>query len=204
MDHRLFLGDPAGVDEGLHVGVIVGDLRELAIAQQVGTGVADVDDGDAVAQPVDAGDRGAHSGEVRIGGDDAGDLGADVGDGVAQRREHLTRRRGMHVEIGHGGDRDGAGQLAGRVAAHPVGDHEKRRAGIAGVLIALTDEADIRSGCVAQVEGHRGYFWICSVVRPTRRGAPTGRTVGDVIRVRSIQVPLVDPRSSTTQEPSAG
>ena len=48
------------------------------------------------------------------------------------------------------------------------------------------------------------YFWICSVVRPTRSGAPTGSTVGVVMRVRSIQVPLVEPRSSTTHDPSLG
>ena len=40
------------------------------------------------------------------------------------------------------------------------------------------------------------------LVRPTRSGAPTGSTVGVVKRVRSSQVPFVEPRSSTTHAPS--
>ena len=48
---RLGLGDPALVDERLHVGVVVGDLRELAVAQQVGAGVADVGEPDPAARP---------------------------------------------------------------------------------------------------------------------------------------------------------
>ena len=52
-DHRLarmVLGlvgrEPAGVDEVLDVGVVVGDLRQVVAAQQVGARVADVDEPD--------------------------------------------------------------------------------------------------------------------------------------------------------------
>ena len=48
------------------------------------------------------------------------------------------------------------------------------------------------------------YRCSCRVVRPTRTLAPTRRTVGPVIRVRSIHVPFVEPRSSTIHWPSDG
>ena len=40
---RLLLGEPSGVDERLHEGVVAGDALELAVAQQVAARVADVD-----------------------------------------------------------------------------------------------------------------------------------------------------------------
>ena len=36
MDSGFLLGYPTGVDEGLHEGVIVGELREYAAAHEVG------------------------------------------------------------------------------------------------------------------------------------------------------------------------
>src|SRR5690606_13037320 len=39
---RLLLGDPALVDQPLHPGVVLGDLRQDAVPQQVGAGVTDV------------------------------------------------------------------------------------------------------------------------------------------------------------------
>jgi hypothetical protein len=79
-----------------------------------------------------------------------------VADGVAQRREDLAVARRVHVEVGHGGDGDRAGQLTGRVAAHAVRDHEQGGTGVPGVLVALTDEADVGARCVAEMKGHAG------------------------------------------------
>ena len=55
------LGDPALVDEALHPGVVLGDLGQHAVAQQVGAGVADVDEAEALAGPQQGGERGAHA-----------------------------------------------------------------------------------------------------------------------------------------------
>ena len=47
-------GDAAAVDEALHEGVVGGDLRELAVAEEVDAGVADVGEGELVADAQDA------------------------------------------------------------------------------------------------------------------------------------------------------
>ena len=66
-DHRLagVVGgllerQPAGVDERLDVGVVVGDLGQRATAQQVRPRVADVDQPDLDAGEAQRGERGAH------------------------------------------------------------------------------------------------------------------------------------------------
>ena len=58
-----------GVDEGLDVGVVLGDLLEQALAQQVDAGVADIE-----------GDPGRPLGEG--GQDDPGDRGPGLVQGV--------------------------------------------------------------------------------------------------------------------------
>ena len=47
------------------------------------------------------------------------------------------------VERGDGGDRDRAGDLPCGMAAHAVGDHEKMRARVSGVFIALAEQSDV-------------------------------------------------------------
>lgn len=47
----LFLRDAPLVDEALHPGVVLGDLGEDAVAEQIGAGVADVDEAEALAGP---------------------------------------------------------------------------------------------------------------------------------------------------------
>ena len=101
--------------------------------------------------------------------------------------------------------RDGrsTGEFACGVPAHAVGHDQQARTGVTGILIALADQAHIGARGVSQCEWH-GYFCNCRVVRPMRSEAPGDRTVGEVMRVRSIQVPLVEPRSSRIQLPSLG
>ena len=48
VDPRLLLGDPALVDQALHEGVVLGELADLAVAQQVAAAVADVADAERV------------------------------------------------------------------------------------------------------------------------------------------------------------
>ena len=76
VDGGLVGRDAPGVDERLHVGVVVGHLRELTVAQEVGARVSDVHHRDPVVEPVQRGRRGAHAGEVGVVGDDQADAGA--------------------------------------------------------------------------------------------------------------------------------
>ena len=59
-------GDPAVVDQRLHERVVVGDLRELAVAHQVGAGVADVAQRQPAAGEEDRGERRPHA--LELGG----------------------------------------------------------------------------------------------------------------------------------------
>ncbi len=92
----LLRGDAAGVDEGLHVGVVAGDLGELAVAQQVGARVADVQHGHprrVATEPRERGERGAHAGELGLRGDDVGDPLARRDDRLARAARAPRRRR---------------------------------------------------------------------------------------------------------------
>ena len=206
--HGCFVfADAASVDERLHIGVVVGDAREVARAQQVAAGVADVDDGDpgcrALVDEGHGGGGGAHAHQVGVVDDDLPDADAGGVHARGERGEGFSRIAVAIDDIGQGRDGSGAGELTGRVPTHAIGDDEQSRAGVSGVLVLAANHADIGARGVAQGEGH-GYFRNCMVVRPTRRGVPGVRAVGCVMRVRSIQVPLVDPRSSTIHPPSLG
>ena len=61
---RLLRGDAALVDQRLDKGVVLGDLRQLAVAEEVAARVADVPQPEAVAREQDRGQRGAHALEV--------------------------------------------------------------------------------------------------------------------------------------------
>ena len=74
-------------------------------------------------------------------------------------------------------DRDGRSHVTASVTAHTVGDQQKVRAHIAGVLIVLTHQTDI--GADGGVEHDFGKFvrHACSsiVVLPIRTGVKAGR-----------------------------
>ena len=143
----------------------------------------------------------AHARGVRVVGDDLADTDSRGLHGGGERSECFPGIRGSVGDLGECRHRGGAGQLAGRVASHAVGDDEEAGTGIAGVLVLTADDAHIGACCVAECECH-DYFRNCMVVRPMRSGVPGDRTVGWVMRVRSSHVPLVEPRSSMTQPPS--
>ena len=204
---RLLLGDAPRVDEGLDVGVVVRDLAEFAVAQEVAARVAHVHDGDAcgvaVGEPVQARDGGAHAGELGTVGDDEPDGRPGALDGLGQPGECLALAQVLIGDVGQRGHRGGAGELAAGVPTHAVGHDEQARGGVSRVLVALAHDTHVRARGVPQCECH-GHRCNCRVVRPIRRGTPGGSTVGEVMRVRSIQVPLVEPRSSTIQPSSLG
>ncbi len=144
---RLVFADVAGVDELLHVAVVDRGAVQHALAQQVRARVADVDEGETSdvgfvgtkhhqrrqgrAHPVmvDAGvcrlvDR-------RVGLDDRGDDHADVAGAGAQPVADDARG-------------DVAGDLAGLMSTHAIGDPEHHRLAHVGVFVAGPYQPDVR------------------------------------------------------------
>ncbi|ESU50049.1 hypothetical protein P376_1974 [Streptomyces sp. HCCB10043] len=149
----LFLGDPALVDQALHPGVVLGDLRQDAVAQQIRAGVADVHQAEALAGPEQGGERGAHALQLGILLDHDAQLVVGLLYGGAERGQEIGSRY-VVVERDERGDHLGAGDLTGRLAAHAVGDGEEPGAGVAGVLVSLADHALVRPGGEAQRQTH--------------------------------------------------
>ncbi len=146
---RLLLGDAALVDQALHPGVVLGDLGEDAVAQQVGAGVADVDQAQALAGPQQGGERGAHALQWRVLLDHVRSW--SLARWTAVPREVRTSEPGTSSSRAtSGGDHLGGGDLTGGLAAHAVGDGEQARTGVSGVLVALPDHAFVGSGGEAQ------------------------------------------------------
>ena len=195
---RLLGADPTLVDQHLDVGVVLGDLRELAVAQHVGPRVADVHHADLAAGEQHGGQRGAHALELRVGVDGVAQLLVGGADGAAQRVDEGVTGDVL-VERGHGADDDVAGDVTGGHAAHAVGDGEQPRSGVDGVLVSVPDQTAVAAGRVAQGQCHGRNS---SEVRPIRIGTPRGTGVGPVTLARSRYVPLVEPRSSTNHCPS--
>ena len=115
----LLLGNPPGVHQRLHVGVVLGQLGQQAVAQQVGAGIPDVDDRNLAIEP-----RQRRQGRPQASG--LGDASTCCARGVVrlvQRRlQHGHRIGRIEIQVvalldsGHLGHRRGAGQLAGGVA----------------------------------------------------------------------------------------
>ena len=124
---RLLGGDPALVDQQLHVGVVPGDLDELAVPQQVGPGVADVHHAELAATEEQAGQRRAHALHGRVGLDRVADLLVGRVDGQPQGVDRGVARH-VVVQMGQRADDDVAGDVAGGHAAHAVRDGEQPRA----------------------------------------------------------------------------
>lgn len=141
----LFLGDAALVDEALHPGVVLRDLREHAVAQQVRARVADVYETEALAGPQQRGQGGPHALELGVLLDQGAQLVVGALDGGAERGEDVGAGD-VVVEGDDGGDGLGGGDLTGGGAAHAVGDGEQAGTGVTGVLVALPDHALVRSG----------------------------------------------------------
>src|ERR1039457_2889811 len=89
---------------------------------------------------------------------------------------------GIGVQRCEGGDGNRAGDLACGMAPHAVGDREQMRPGIRGVLVALTEQADVGPDRVTECKGH---LRSSRTVLPMRTGTPTGTGVGAVTFCRS-------------------
>ena len=198
---RLLRGDPALVDQHLDVRVVLGDLGELAVAQQIGPRVADVDHADTCCRrrasrsawcpcPPSRGWRPRCRGSA----------------GWRCRRPPAARRPcaspGTSSSSGAmARDDDVAGDVTGGHAAHAVGDGEQPRPGVDGILVSVSDQTAVAAGRIAQGQSHGRNS---REVRPMRIGTPRGTGVGAVTLARSRYVPLVEPRSSRYHCPARG
>ena len=89
VDARLGRRDAALVDQALDERVVRADLRELAAAQAVDAGVADVGEGELLAVPQQGVERRAHALDSRIVGDEVAQPGVGLGDGLLERRHRV-------------------------------------------------------------------------------------------------------------------
>jgi hypothetical protein len=181
VDPRLLLADPALVDQRLHERVVLGELGQLAVAEEVGPAVPDVADADA--GPVEEGHGGGGAGAVegRVGVDEPAD--ADVG--LVQRPGHPVEQPGPGVVGGRvvelaqlldGGRRR---DIAAGRATHAVADAQQPRPGVTGVLVVLADPADIGDRRVVEAEAH---LRSSRIVLPIRTWVPRVMVVGWVMR----------------------
>ena len=194
VDHRLLLGDAAAVDEPLDEGVVRGDLLELTVAVEVDARVADVRERDLVADADEGAHGGAHPGELGVLEDGLGEQRVRGDQRGLQRELGLGRGLVLAVRLADPGHGDRAGDVAARVAAHPVGDDEQVPAGIARVLVVRTDLPDVGDGRRA-IRCCHGYRRSSNVVVPILIGVSSGTWVGTVTRRPSRNVPLVESRS---------
>ena len=160
-------GQPALVDQRLDQRVVPGDLEQLAVAQQVGAGVADVAQRHVAALPEHRGQRGAHALDRRVGHAHLVQRDVRLGDRLGQRVEQVAG--GLVVQGGERGDGDRAGDLACRMPAHPVGDGEQAGARVGGVLVAFAEEADVGADRIAECKCH---LRSSRTVLPIRIGTP--------------------------------
>ena len=182
---RLLLGDPALVDQALDERVVLGQLGQLAVAEQVAPAVADVADADLAAVEQRCGDRRARALELGVLVDELGDPVVGAVDGAGDGLEEVTVGCGVEVVEQLRAVEEATSP---RGTAHPVGDDEQVLAGVPGVLVVLADPPDVGQGGVAQAQGvigrggHRRYFLSSKVVLPIRIWEPSCSVVGWLIR----------------------
>ena len=189
----LFLCYSAVVDQGLDERVVLGDLSQLAVAQQIAPRVANVHHSNTVACEQDCGECGAHSLEVGFHLDLCGDgripgahRGVELGERVATGL--------VVVEVGQRGNYQLGSDFTGGVPAHAVGQRQQPRTGVHRVFVVGAHQADIAARRIAQRQSH-GRNSI--TVLPILTGVPLGTRTAVVTFALSRYVPLVDPRSST-------
>ena len=167
----LLAGEAAGLDEVLHEGVVGGDLGELAVAQEVGARVADVDHGELVAGPHNGDAGGAQARQLGAGGGAGDQVGVGCLHGVAQQAEQIAGLVGVGIERYEVVDGDGGGDVAAGGPAHAVAQDHQVRSGVAGVLVGGPHEPD-RAACGVAEGGCHGRS--SSVVWPILTGTPMG------------------------------
>ena len=143
---------PSSISDWTNVSSLV-ICERVAVAQQVGARIADVDEAEPGAREQDRGERGAHALEVGGVRDVPGDRGVAFDGGLAQLGEQVVAGV-VVVEGGQRGDDQRGGDLAGGVATHPVGQRQQPGPGVDGVLVVLPDEPAVAAGGVTQDQRH--------------------------------------------------
>ena len=161
--------DPADVHQVLHERVVRGDLREDAVAHQVPARVAQVHHRELVAGAQDGEHRRAHAAELRVGVAARDDLVAGVGQSRLQLVQRVVGTVRLAVQRRERGDGDRGRDIAARVPAHAVRDHQQVRTGVRRVLVVGAHESDIGPRRISECDGHR----VTSAAR--ERSGPRGR-----------------------------
>ena len=147
--------------------MVVGELLQLAVADPVGPGVADVADRDPTSREQRRRHRRPHAGEVRVGVRPVVDAAVRLLD---DRLQALVRREPVGlVELAESGGCEPGGDLAGLRPAHPVRDGEERRVEDVRVLVPPANLAGVGAAC-ALAQPHRSYR---SSVSPTWTRSPS-------------------------------
>ena len=92
MGRRLLLGDATLVDEALHEGVVAGEADQLAVAEHVGAGIADVGDADAGAVDQERHDRRAGTAQLRVVLGERGELRSGIVERLAESSGQIDVR----------------------------------------------------------------------------------------------------------------
>ena len=150
MASGLLAGQPPRFNQVLHEGVVGRHLRQLAVAQEVGAGVAHVDHGELVAAAHDGDAGGAQAGEVGVARRQGDQLGVRLLHGLAQQPEELTGLMGVGVQRHEVLDGDGGGDVAAGRPAHAVAQDDEVGAGVPGVLVGGSYQADVATCRIAQ------------------------------------------------------
>ena len=101
----------------------------------------------------DRGERRPHALELGRLADHLAQVLAALEDRLAQRLQQVAGG-GVVVEVLEGGDDDLAGDVAGRVAAHAVGDGQQPGPGVDRVLVVAADQAAVGARRIPQDERH--------------------------------------------------
>jgi hypothetical protein len=119
----LLLGDTSLLQQLVDEAVVPGDLGELPVAQQVGTGVAYVYEAEPGTGEQHRGQGGPHPVEFGVTRDEFGDRLVPLVHGFAQLGNQIVAGL-VIVEMCQRGDDDFAGDLTGGMSAHAVGERE--------------------------------------------------------------------------------
>src|SRR5262245_34816052 len=163
---RLVEGQHAALELLVDPGMVAGELAEGGVAEQVDPAVPHVGQVGGVAVHQDRGHRGGHALVLALLLHRLDDLAvrvadrglqavAVVGDALveAERPGDLLVAAGQAYELVDRLDGDLGGDLAGRVPAHPVGDHEQVLVGVdeEAVLVALALPPHVRERLVGDL-----------------------------------------------------
>lgn len=152
-------GQQALIHMQLHQRVITGQRGELAIAQTVQAGVANMGNDKRIGVQQYRHYRGAHAGTLRIALGALADLPLRFFNAdqqlllqIVQHRQRLVGERGMQAGA-HGIHRDGTGDFASIGAAHAISQHGKpaSRIGKHRVLVAAAYATDVTQRMHARI-----------------------------------------------------